>query len=244
MTNKYLKPEFRKYRRAFPRFSIQCRAPGQSASQSVEVRDISAGGARIHAAKDVPVGTQMALEFRRPDLGLDETLQGEVVWTRRDADQAAFNIGIRFLGTDTFPAEQLFEKVSKLPSEPEQPVEPLPAEERRLAPRVQERCPLRYRPAPAGWFSPWFSGSVVDLSGSGLAFSAGEEVKDRSFLEIELSLPGHAGKVRARALVVRSERKEGPAWSVGVHFVEMPEEHQRLLAGHVAEALQRRLEGS
>jgi c-di-GMP-binding flagellar brake protein YcgR len=213
-------------------------------SESVEVRDVSLGGIRIHAAREVPVGTQLCLEFRRPDLGLDETLHGEVVWSRRDADQAGFNIGIRFLGNDPFLAEQLFEKLSTLPSVATETAEQSLAEERRLSPRVQERCPLRYRLAPAGWFSPWYPASVMDLSGSGLAFCTSEEVKDRCFLEIELSLPGGVSKVRARSLVVRSHRKEGTGWMVGVHFLEMSEEHQRLLARYMAAALESRLEGS
>jgi len=197
---------------------------------------------RIHTGRELPVGTRLSVDFRCPELGLDEAIRGEVVWTRKDADAESCNIGVRFVETDPFPAEKLFEKVAALPEEAPAASEPAPPEERRVSPRVPEGCPIRYRPSPAGWFSSWFSSSAVNLSGSGVAFAAEEEqIKENGFLELEIALPAPGGKIRARALMVRCEQLEEEGRVVGVHFVEMSEEHQRALAEYMANALQRSL---
>jgi len=244
-SNEHLSPEYRRYRRAVRHFAIRYRVLGEEGSEDAEVRDLSAGGVRIHTGKESPVGTRLSLDFRCPELGLNEAIRGEVVWTRRDADAESYNLGVRFVETDPFPAAKLFEKGAALPDEAPAAPEPVPPEERRVSPRVEEGCPIRYRPAPAGWFSSWFSSSAVNLSGSGVAFAVEEEpIKEKGFLELEIALPAPGGKIRARALVVRGGQLEEKHRVVGVHFVEMSEGHQRALAEYLADALQRGLETS
>lgn len=239
----------RRYRRTIQHFSVLCRVLGAGGSeQEVELRDLSAGGARLHSYHEIPEEARVAIEFKLPEMGLDSTMHGNVIWSRRNSLTDEYDLGVRFAETESFEAEKLFDKVTALaPAEEEEEQEeqessPAPPEERRLAPRVQEDCPVHYRSYPAGWFASWHLSRAADISGSGLAFFTSEQIEEKTMIEIEISLPGASLKPRPRALVIRCLPEDEDTYRVGAHFIDMSEEHHQVLAEYIARSLQERLE--
>ena len=243
--------EQRRYRRTIQHFNVLCRVLGVGGSEYVvEVRDLSAGGTRLHSYHEIPEEARVAIEFKRPEIELDSTMHGNVIWSRRNPLTDEYDLGVRFSETESFAAEKLFDKVTALApeeegedqQEQEQESSPAPPEERRLAPRVQEDCPVHYRNYPAGWFASWHLSRAADISGSGLAFFASEPIEEKTMIEIEISLPGTSLKPRPRALVIRCLPEDEDTYRVGAHFIDMSEQHHQVLAEYIARSLQERLE--
>jgi len=121
--------------------------------------------------------------------------------------------------------------------------EEVPGEERRRAPRIDERLQVAFRTLREGAAEPRRTAArTLNLSASGLCLVTQEALRRDDHLAMELSLEGQPGPVMAVGRVVWCDRDEQErSFRVGVCFTWLREEDRKALAV-IGEYVQSRLD--
>lgn len=115
-------------------------------------------------------------------------------------------------------------------------------EERRVAPRVAERCRVVYRILRDGVAEPkTHAGRTINLSASGVCIEGPARLDRDQSLALEISLPGVATPIFAMGRVIWCDGGEG-GYRTGLAFAWLREDDRKAL-GALNDFLQTRLGG-
>jgi len=124
-------------------------------------------------------------------------------------------------------------------SESSQSNPPDGADERRIAPRIAERCSIAFRAIRDGAAAARTTAETVNLSASGLCLVSPHPLSRDDHLALELSLDGHDAPLVAVGRVVWCDR-ENDGYRAGVCFTWLRDEDRKALA-IIGEYVQERL---